>query len=189
MGDRTWLQLTLHGHVHSLRALVEITKAICHEGLTPGCDGDYKLTEVNLAYKYIGKCLGSDNNPQFTDNECNYASIDEVEAVLQKHGVAYFVAHEDGGEYGAACWSWLPEPSTPGLGCKYEALLYKGDIVLDVETVRRAVVEGASPSIADILEKVDQASGKDLPTFSADDKVKRILAARLAASVLLNRAA
>lgn len=182
MGDRTYLKLTIHGHIPSLDAYNGITSAISQENLEPCLGGSH-------GGEFLRAILDQDN-PEFEHHECNYADISSVEAVLQMHKVAYHIAHGDGAEYSAQCKSWTPE------GDLFEEDTdSRGDPTIGLSDLIRARDNAAKEGYtfeAWVLARVDameKASGKGLPSFTMADEASAQFAKRIAKAALGLKAA
>jgi hypothetical protein len=182
VGDRTYLKLTIHGHIPSLDAYNEIIAALAEENLESCMGGSH-------GSEFLRAILDQDN-PVFEHQECNYADISSVEAVLQMHKVAYYIAHGDGAEYGAQCKSWTPE------GDMYEEDTdSSGDPTIGLSELIRARDNAAKEGYtfeAWVLARVDameKASGKGLPSFTMADEASAQFAKRIAKAALGLKAA
>jgi hypothetical protein len=135
LGDRCFLKLTLRGCIESPRHLVRIAKAIVAEGLTSSLP--FGQDEVDGVYAYLCDYMdvnAGDDNPEFTDAECNYANIDDLETVLVECGMPYNVYHGSGGGYAAGCWSWTPEHGRVEASC-----LEDGDTIVTTYNIEKAL--------------------------------------------------
>lgn len=185
MGDRCYLKLTLHGELNSPRHLVKIAKALVAENMT----SDIARDNVDNVYATLARFIDDNadvatENPEFTDDECNYANIDDLEDVLQQCGVSYSVYHGAGGGYSAGVWSWCPEWGTS----KAEAT-EDGDAVIPKWKISNAVKEeDPVAAVKKLLLDAERAEGAGLPIFRMGGHVKRVLASRLAVKALTKAA-
>lgn len=181
MGDRCYMALYIHGHIGSLRTLVELCKVIANEGLVYEVDevddGSYEVP-WHAVFAHFAENM---DEPQvkFVNQECNYADISGAEKVLQKRGVAYSFDHGAGGEYAAGCGAYTPEKGRK---------LFDTDgsyPVLTIHEIRRHMANG---TLEDELANAEFAAGIGMPEFSVSDKV-RVTLAKLVAKEALGVAA
>lgn len=166
MGDRCHIRLELRGCIKSADDLEAIAEAIIEERLT------YELEEqenptVSHIYAVMAEALANGENPSFTDPECNYANIDDVETVLQLAKVGYLVVHQAGGDYPAGSKSWSPE-----LGMS-EAIS-DGEFV--VVTLADLISAHRKGEIDALIARTSQAEGVGLPRFSIAGDAERVIA-------------
>lgn len=178
MGDRCYMALYIHGHIGSLRTLVEVCQAIANEGLVDEVDGRHEVSWHAVFAHFAGNM----DEPQvkFVNRECNYADISDAEKVLQKRGVAYSFDHGAGGDYAAGCGAYAPEKGRK---------LFETDgnyPVLTTYEIRRHIENG---TLEDELTDADFATGRGMPEFSVSDKVRVTLAKVIAKRALHQRAA
>ena len=168
MGDRCYLQVTIHGYIDNLAVLEEVIEAIQAEGLDPASEGIFTDNIV----KEFAHALAFEMSPTFACDEKNYANIDELETVLKQYGIAYAVYHGSGDSYGPGRWVYEPP------GSRYQATLtHDGSIVLDLEAVKHAI-NSVDPVVAtrQLIHEAEMASGDHLPKFSVGEELKRHLA-------------
>jgi hypothetical protein len=167
MGDRTYLQLTLHGRIRTVADVQKIVEAIVREG--------FDETSVDGIYADFAAVGGQYPNPTFEMQECNYANIDDLELVLQTCRVAWQVSHGAGGEYQAGNRSWHPA----------WGYAESGDGVIDVGLLRVAVAHRRTKDQLRRLLKIhDRANGNNFPVFSMAPEVTRFVATKVAAAAL-----
>lgn len=80
MGDRTWTGITFSGKVNK-----EIAEGLVECLIAQGCqdqDGGRDLTLDDLRKPH----------EQFSDDECNYATMEGVESHCEEHGIIELVA-------------------------------------------------------------------------------------------------
>jgi len=173
MGDRCWIRLTIHGHIDNLVVFEEVLEALDKEGLYSDEGHDDMAREFAHA-------LAFETNPQFQEDECNYANIDDAEAVLREYGIVYHVEHGAGDDYGASAWSWTKEHG------KHATLLtHDGDAIVDVASLEEALKdEEPIEELKRIIAARKKACGEGLPQFSVGEVVKRHLATLLAVETL-----
>jgi len=166
MGDRAYLSITIHGHVDTVERLNTILEAMDSEGLMPAND-------LGEPMAWMLQAAETGTAPVFHDHECNYAEINTAEDMLQEIGQPYRVSHEEGGGYGAACWSYDPQN-----GVKEAIQSRDGGPCLSVEDVRKAI-EGDDPitAVRALIENADAADGGNLPPFTVSDAVRAHLVA------------
>lgn len=178
MGDRCYLRLTLHGELDSSRHLVKIAKAIVAENMlnTYGADNTIDSVYVEFA-RFIED---GTENPEFTDDECNYGNIDALEEVLQQCGMAYSVYHGAGGSYSAEVWSWMPERGRWSAECTED-----GDAVIGKFRISKALeAEYPIAVIKELIQRAEWAEGTGMPQFTLGGRARRALASRLAVKAL-----
>ena len=174
MGDRCWLQVTLHGQITSMRQLAAVVMAFkADSGFSDNMYGrtlDSRAAIIGV----IVRALNGNENPEFTDDERNYANVEDVETALQAAQVTYSVDHADGGGYAGACWCWQPGDT------KHEAhqLGGGGGVAIEVWRLREALGKPeALKAIEAMVESSERAQGRDIPAFSiACERVERYLA-------------
>lgn len=96
MGDRTWTGIQFSGI---------ITEDVGHELLgllddqCEGCQDGPELVAGHAEVKFTLDHLRVPHN-QFYDGECNYGTMEAIEAFCQEHNISYFKTWQAGGEYG-----------------------------------------------------------------------------------------
>jgi hypothetical protein len=172
MGDRCWLQITLHGHVASRKSLVRIAKGIIADGLTTELFDDHRDgVTVHTVIARIAEAWGSNTNPVFYSDEVNYANIDDLENLLTVEQVAWSVDHAAGGEYPAGSRSWSPEHGHA------ECAEANGWSVVPVYIVEQMLEKpDAVELLKGMIDEAYHARGIHLPTFSCEERVGRMLA-------------
>ena len=182
MGDRCYLQLTLHGPINRPRDLVEIAKAIEAENFDNTGDG-FNVHEWRSIVDQIATMWSDGMLVQFEMQECNYANIDDVEATLQDCGCAWSVDHAAGDGYPAGVRSWSKERG------RHEAVSNDGMATIDAIHIRRVFnTHAEDDKLAAIKKLVDEASmagGVDLPMkLEVGERVARLLAGLIADEAL-----
>ena len=172
-----WLQLTLHGDIESPKVLVRTAQAIIKEGLTD--DEPYNATVRNLIDSFAD-CIGRGYTCQFSNSECNYANIDDLEQTLQDCGVSYSVDHAAGGEFGEACWSYSPAEG------KHFAEMNGGSIMLGIGMVEKCMTQGLEV-LQQHVDSARKASGGYLPQFTVSGRAERLILRVIAAKALLEK--
>ena len=175
MGDRTWLQVTLAGHIPSVAALDDIVAVLIEECLTD----DPNPSTSGTALAEIAMALVNNDTVSFHDDGNNYASIDKTETVLMKHGVAYYVEHAEGSEYPAGAWSWTAERG------RFETPVVRNDAVIYTRMIIAALQE-ADPvaAVTELAEASQHAIGKGMDRLTASDEVMAHLAPLIAKRAL-----
>lgn len=176
MGDRCYVQVTLHGHVKSVAVLDKIEKAMSEEQFQPVLC--HSFTQC------VTEAVTWGNNPSFYADEVNYCDIDELETVLQMLKIAYRVDQRQGDSYGAQCWSWTPEN-----GQHISDANTDGSPVLDARELNKTFEESGVNALMEVINDALRAAGDGMPTFSVSDDVKRALAIRAAEKALNPEAA
>ncbi len=88
MGDRTWTGITFSGKCNS-----EVAEELVQELLGQGCQAQAG-PEGELTVEHLREA-----HNQFYDDQCNYASMDGVEAFCQDKGISFLKVWEAGGDY------------------------------------------------------------------------------------------
>lgn len=163
MGDRVYLELTIHGKIETVDALDAVTQALEEDGMTADSASDY-LGEFQHA-------LEKNFPPVFYDAECNNGELGYVEEVLKRHSVAYSVSHEEGGGFAAACWSWSPDQ---GKARSFRA--HGTGSVIEVTDIEKALrSERPLRELQTLIDIANRADGAGMPEFSVSDQVRLIL--------------
>jgi hypothetical protein len=183
MGDRVYLCLTLHGHVKDSAALTLLVEQLVSEGFDLNDGSSWSVDDAALRKhfrKRIIAAAATKENPEFEMFECNYGNIEATEDFLQEHWIAYSISHGSGGEFSASRSAWHDGEYSE------TATTENGDAMIDVGLLRRALA-GDDPIeiITAMVDEVDFAYGKSLPTFSVGgDLVEEVAVA--AAKLALN---
>ena len=189
MGDRCYMQITLHGHIEDLDTLDLVIEALKGQNMDPA-DGEgsyYGNDNVNpLFMKAFAHAIAFERNPQFVDDEHNYADISELESVLAQHNIAYAVYHGPGDEYSGANWAFVPTSDNSAFN-KFEIQLDRdGDAVFTVNEIENLLNDSTDPLI-DLAKRVHEArlaEGETMPQFSVGDELKRHLATLMGVEAL-----
>jgi len=164
----------VHGPINTMRDLAKIIKAIAAENFDSGADDKGNVLEI------IAEAFAHGYVPSFEMQECNYASIDDVESVLQDCGCSWSVDHASGGDYPAGYRSW-----SVGRGDR-KVDANDGMATVDIMDLRK-LMEGDDPltGIRKIIADADMALAHDLPKrLVAGEKVARYLAGLVADEAL-----
>jgi len=164
----------VHGPINTMRDLAKIIKAITAENFDNG-DEDKSNVLEKIAEAFAGGYV-----PSFEMQECNYASIDDVESALQECGCAWSVDHAAGGDYAAGYRSWSAERGQRSVGAS------DGMATVDVMDLRK-LMEGDDPlaGVRKIIADADMALAHDLPkSLVVGGKVARYLAGLVADEAL-----
>jgi len=172
------MQITLHGHIEDLDTLDKVIEGLKGQNLDPvDGEGSYVST-VPQFLKAFAHAIAFERNPQFVDDEHNYADISELEEVLSQHNIAYAVYHSAGDEYSGANWAFVPTSDNSAFN-KFEIPLDRdGDAVFTVNEIENILNDSTDPLI-DIAKRVHEArlaEGETLPKFSVGVELKRHLA-------------
>lgn len=178
MGDRCHMALYIHGHIGSLRTLVEVCKVIAIEGLIDEVSGDHREA-WHAVFTHFAENI-DDPHVMFVNQECNYADIEAVEKVLQKRGIAYSFDHGSGGNYTSGCGAYTPERG------RHVCDTDGSYPVLNAPYIREALSKG---TFEELLLNAEFAGGDGLPNFSVSDKVRVTLAKVIAQRALHRKAA
>jgi hypothetical protein len=184
MGDRCWLSFTLRGELTNLRHLVRLADGVINEGLMDQVEGTDRRAVVNA----IVAAWLDGSSPEFVDEECNYANIDDMEKLCQELGMAYHISHSDGGEYAGANKSWMP-----GYASVMEVTDCKGINVVETGVLRRVLALGdpvkIKTELESLMDAVSKAEGYELGEFRVSGKAEKWFARQAAAHALLKRSA
>jgi hypothetical protein len=162
MGDRCRLTTSIHGHIETVEQLGKIIEALELECLTPESGPDHEDY-----YKQFLLAIEQNEAASFTDEQCNYAEIDAAEKALQALGMPYFVSHDEGGDYGAGCWSWSPATGTTHAPRTKEEEAYITTSALSTALANENAIE----AIKALIHQCDIAEGKSLPPFTVSAAV------------------
>jgi hypothetical protein len=91
MGDRVWTAIQFSGVItrEVADALVEELNGQCNDA-SHGPEGrDFTIEHLKVPHN------------QFTDDECNYGTMEGIEALCQEHGISYLKIWADGGGFEA----------------------------------------------------------------------------------------
>lgn len=91
MGDRTWTGIQFSGVVTRRVAeiLVEELSDQCTNSSAGSAEGEFTIGHLKEPHN------------QFTDDECNYGEMEEIEALCHEHGISYLKIWASGGGYEA----------------------------------------------------------------------------------------
>lgn len=160
------LTLEIHGHIASVSDLLAITKVLEDQCL----HSDSAMTELDEFVTALENGL----TPSFTDDQCNYGQITEVEDTLQRLDVAYAYQHNAGQELDATYRAWSPEngQSTVTASTQDGAMIALYEVEL--------ALSGPSPleALQTCVERAQRAEGRGLPGFSVSDDVRAYLTAK-----------
>lgn len=96
MGDRTWTGIQFSGIVtrEVAEELLDLLDMQCC-----GCHAGPELGRGHADNKFQIEHLAEPHN-QFYDDECNYATMEDIESFCREHHVSYFKSWQAGGDYG-----------------------------------------------------------------------------------------
>lgn len=166
MTDTVSITLEIHGHIASVADLLTITKALENQCLR----SDNAMTELDEFVVALENSL----TPSFTDDQCNYGQITEVEATLQSLDVAYAYQHNAGKDVDATYRAWSPENGQSTV----VASMQDGAMVALYEL--ELVLSGPSPleALQACVARAQRADGRGLPGFTVSDDVRSYLTAK-----------
>jgi hypothetical protein len=180
MGDRCWMQITLHGNIDSPKTLVKVAQAILAENFVDEFERPPENLGARTILDMIADYMAHRLCPQFHSDQVNYGNIDVLEEALRKLDVAHAIDQGAGDGYGARCWSWQA-----GNECDEALCDHDGDPVIMVSRLRRALdKENPLQAITALVEEAERAYGKGLPAFSVSGRAEKFLAKRAAIKAL-----
>jgi hypothetical protein len=177
MGDRCYLEISLHGELKTLKDFLGLSIKLNDENMNVSSNGD-EVNDVTLAKAILAH--KPDSPLSFYADEVNYADVSKLEEYLHDIGISYAIDHEAGDEYAAACKAWRVGDEYPS-----ESLMLRGDQVIYRAQVEEALkAEDIVVYLNQILDTLDQAAGEGLPPFTIPEDLRRELARVLACEVL-----
>jgi hypothetical protein len=157
MGDRCYLAVTLHGRIETIEIFEQVVEAINREF--------WKERENVVAH--LREAAMKNENPEFAEDEVNYASIDNLERILRKHKIDFQVSHGEGEQYSGGERAYYSDT-----GADWTSVSSHGDAVIYLSSLERAL-EGEDPllEVQTLITQAQMAMGSRLPTFSLSHEV------------------
>lgn len=166
MGDRTSARFTLGGHIETVAECEALVNAIAAEGVNDQTR-DERVRDTDDAMTALRLAVETNANPSFYDNEVNYGTFDEIEAVVSKiPGIAASFQWDAGGSYPAGMKTVMPD------GDEYDAIGGDGEpgIPLD-ELIKARESDDVLAALDEIIKDAKIASGVDMPAFTVSPAV------------------
>jgi len=184
MGDRCYLNFYVRGHIATMEQLEKIIDAIDAEGMVSETDyngpngyGRYPNGNKGGLLEEFVQSIIQNVTPGFVEEECNYANIEGLEAVMQELDVAYHVNHGSGSEYPAGCWSWSKE-----LGRHEAQQGQECGTVLELSAVKACMDDPVA--LKKLIVEAEHAEGVGLPVFTVGEEVRLHFAPLIAKQAL-----